>query len=176
MNKPKEYKIFHRVHVINWPEESQRLKECRSLNIPFILAVAPDIQIPRLVAGREDWVRRPARRAELEERAAPLLDYAQGYPTLDTDGVLRFQENIVPLSPAAAALMSALTRVPHRLVGREEMLKNLGKVHQEPTENSLNIHVLRLRRKLVPLGLHIETIRNRGYMLRILNASTEPDQ
>jgi hypothetical protein len=175
MNKAKERKIHHHVHVIKWPEESWRLKSCRMLNLPCILVVAPTARIPKLVAGREDWVRHPASSIELEERAALLLENnTYRYPTLDADGLLRFQRDVVALSPAGTLLVSALTCVPHRLVSREEMLHQLAEICPHPTDNSLNIHVLRLRRKLKPLGLHIETIRNRGYILRILNAYAEP--
>jgi DNA-binding response OmpR family regulator len=174
MNKTKERKIYHNVHVIRWPEESWRLKSCRMLNLPCILVAAPAARIPKLVAGREDWVRHPASSTELEERAALLLDNTYTYPTLDEDGLLRFQRDVVALSPAGTLLVSALTCPPHRLVSREEMRNLLAEVCPHPTDNSLNIHVLRLRRKLKPLGLHIETIRNRGYILRILNAYAEP--
>ena len=34
-----------------------------------------------------------------------------------------------------------------------------------PGRNVLDVHVLRLRRRLAPLGLAIRTVRSRGYML-----------
>ena len=34
-----------------------------------------------------------------------------------------------------------------------------------PGRNALDVHVLRLRRRLAPLGLAIRTVRSRGYLL-----------
>ncbi|MET8129300.1 winged helix-turn-helix domain-containing protein [Streptomyces sp. NPDC005065] len=174
MNEPRGREIFENVHIIKWPEGHQRLKRCRSLQLPCILVVAQGVRIPRLVIGREDWVRHPASSADLEERAALLLNNVREYPILDMGGVVRFHGHVVALTPAAALLLSVLTRVPNRLVFRKEMLDALAEVHPHPTDNSLNIHILRLRQKLKPLGLHIETMRKRGYMLRI--AAPPPDK
>ena len=38
-----------------------------------------------------------------------------------------------------------------------------------PTRNALDVHVLRLRRRLAPLGLEIRTVRSRGYLLQELS-------
>jgi DNA-binding response OmpR family regulator len=35
-----------------------------------------------------------------------------------------------------------------------------------PTRNALDVHVLRLRRRIAPLGLEIRTVRARGYLLQ----------
>ena len=35
-----------------------------------------------------------------------------------------------------------------------------------PTRNALDVHVLRLRRRIAPLGLEIRTVRSRGYLLQ----------
>jgi DNA-binding response OmpR family regulator len=34
-----------------------------------------------------------------------------------------------------------------------------------PGRNALDVHVLRLRRRVAPLGLAIRTVRSRGYLL-----------
>jgi two-component system, OmpR family, response regulator len=35
-----------------------------------------------------------------------------------------------------------------------------------PTRNALDVHVLRLRRRIAPLGLEIRTVRSRGYLMQ----------
>jgi DNA-binding response OmpR family regulator len=35
-----------------------------------------------------------------------------------------------------------------------------------PTRNALDVHMLRLRRRLEPLGLEVRTVRSRGYVLQ----------
>jgi DNA-binding response OmpR family regulator len=39
-----------------------------------------------------------------------------------------------------------------------------------PGRNALDVHVLRLRRRLVPVGLVIRTVRSRGYLLEVSDA------
>ena len=35
-----------------------------------------------------------------------------------------------------------------------------------PTRNALDVHVLRLRRRIAPVGLEIRTVRSRGYLMQ----------
>ena len=35
-----------------------------------------------------------------------------------------------------------------------------------PTRNALDVHILRLRRRIAELGLEIRTVRSRGYLLQ----------
>ena len=36
-----------------------------------------------------------------------------------------------------------------------------------PTRNALDVHILRLRRRIAPLGLEVRTVRSRGYLLQV---------
>ena len=36
-----------------------------------------------------------------------------------------------------------------------------------PTRNALDVHMLRLRRRIAPLGLEVRTVRSRGYLLQM---------
>ena len=40
-----------------------------------------------------------------------------------------------------------------------------------PTRNALDVHILRLRRRIAELGLEIRTVRSRGYLLQAAAAS-----
>ena len=40
-----------------------------------------------------------------------------------------------------------------------------------PTRNALDVHILRLRRRIAPLGLEVRTVRSRGYLLQIIDAN-----
>ena len=42
-----------------------------------------------------------------------------------------------------------------------------------PGRNALDVHVLRLRRRIAPVGLVIRTIRARGYLLEVDQSATE---
>lgn len=165
--------MLRHVNVIRWPEESTRLERCRADNCLVILVVAPGVRVPRLVVGREDWIRAPGSAAELEERATSLMDGDFRHPKIDTSGILRFRGDILVLSPAMTVIVALLARTPHVPISRELLLESLTEVQPAPTVNALNIQILRLRRRLEPLGLRIETIRNCGYMLCVPNALSD---
>jgi DNA-binding response OmpR family regulator len=50
------------------------------------------------------------------------------------------------------------------VVGREALAR-AGWPEGAPGRNALDVHVLRLRRRLVTVGLSIKTVRSRGYLL-----------
>ena len=53
-----------------------------------------------------------------------------------------------------------------QVVGREE-LADAGWPAGAPGRNALDVHVLRLRRRLARVGLVIRTVRSRGYVLEL---------
>lgn len=85
-------------------------------------------------------------------------------PALDVDGVLRLDRDWVPLPPVEARITAALLRRYGAVVGRD-ILARAGWPSGAPGRNALDVHVLRLRRRLAPLGLAIRTVRSRGYLL-----------
>jgi DNA-binding response OmpR family regulator len=116
----------------------------------------------------EDWIRVPA--AELEVRlrvgalAARAERHEQAAPSLDVDGVLRFDGAWVPLPPVEARLTGALLQRFGGVVSRES-LSRAGWPDGAPGRNALDVHMLRLRRRISPLALAIRTVRSRGYLL-----------
>jgi DNA-binding response OmpR family regulator len=88
-------------------------------------------------------------------------------PELDDHGVLRFGADWVPLPPVEARLISALLERIGAVVSRES-LSRAGWPTGAPGRNALDVHVLRLRRRLSPLDLAIRTIRSRGYLLETI--------
>ena len=60
--------------------------------------------------------------------------------------------------------MSALIERYGAVVSRDQ-LSRTGWPKGAPGRNALDVHVLRLRRRIAPLGLAIKTVRSRGYLL-----------
>ena len=60
--------------------------------------------------------------------------------------------------------------VPPAVVSRDALAR-AGWPEGAPGRNALDVHVLRLRRRLAPLGLAIRTVRSRGYLLEHANGS-----
>jgi DNA-binding winged helix-turn-helix (wHTH) protein len=60
----------------------------------------------------------------------------------------------------------------YRAVVSREALSRAGWPDSLPGRNVLDVHIVRLRRRLADLGLVIRTVRSRGYLLE--EAATEP--
>ncbi|MDP8936794.1 MAG: helix-turn-helix domain-containing protein [Actinomycetota bacterium] len=58
-------------------------------------------------------------------------------------------------------------------VASRETLIRAGWPCGAPGRNALDVHVLRLRRRLAPLPLAIRTVRSRGYLLEVAPAEAE---
>jgi DNA-binding response OmpR family regulator len=113
-------------------------------------------------------VRVPADDTDVQLRVEGLAHrwnhHGSNRPQLDPDGVLRFESAWVPLPPVEGRLMAALIDRYGAVVSREQ-LSRTGWPKGAPGRNALDVHVLRLRRRITPLGLSIKTVRSRGYLL-----------
>jgi DNA-binding response OmpR family regulator len=133
---------------------------------------------PEAVDCLEDWVRAPADEAELAARMRAVTVRARAHlvpdgPVLDDDGVLRRGGAWVSLPPVEARLTAALLERIGTVVSREA-LSRAGWPDGAPGRNALDVHVLRLRRRLGGVGLAIRTVRSRGYLLEV--AASESGQ
>ena len=87
-------------------------------------------------------------------------------PLLDDDGVIRLGAAWVSLPPVEARITNALLERFGAVVSRDTLARS-GWPDGAPGRNALDVHVLRLRRRLAPLGLVIRTVRSRGYLLEV---------
>lgn len=62
-------------------------------------------------------------------------------------------------------IMSRLARNPERIVASEEIWQHAWGQRGPFNAESLHVHIYRLRRRLEPFGLYIETMVNVGYRL-----------
>lgn len=155
------------VALVHWPAEQDRREELRRTGQPRLLLVergAPPIPTDEL----EDWIRLPADDLDLRVRVEALRRRTDGdtgtVPALDDDGVLRMGDRWVSLPPVEARLTRALLERFGAVVSRDALARS-GWPAGSPGRNALDVHVLRLRRRLAPLRLAIRTVRSRGYLL-----------
>lgn len=155
------------VSLVRWPAERDRREALRRAGEPRLLLVeqgAPPLPSDQ----REDWIRLPADDVDLRVRIEALrrrLDTAVAeLPVLDDDGVLRMGDRWVALPPVEARLATALVGRFGAVVSRSA-LTAAGWPGGSPGRNALDVHVLRLRRRVAPLELAIRTVRSRGYLL-----------
>jgi hypothetical protein len=156
------------VVLLRWPAESARRDELASARQPRLLLVEADNPPPVVGDDLEDWIRVPASEEDLRNRVEGLRRRIDGSPAplpdLDDDGVLRSGGRWVSLPPVEARLMTALLERYGAVVSRDALAR-AGWPSGAPGRNALDVHMLRLRRRLDPLDLVIRTVRSRGYLL-----------
>ena len=156
------------VVLIRWPEEEARLEGLRAVGAPRLLLVGESLAAPSSVDPLEDWIRLPAAEDDLRARVATLAaraGQAVTAPTVDADGLLRHRGRWVTLSPVERALAAALVDRFGAVVGRDTLVRRAWP-GGSPTRNALDVHMLRLRRRISSLGLEVRTVRARGYLLQ----------
>ena len=154
------------VVLVRWPVELPRRTELVAQGRPRLLLVEDGSHPPVSDDPLEDWVRVPASDLDVQTRIATLAARAQAAaaPRLDVDGVLRFGALWVSLPPVEARLTRAMLDRFGAVVSRESLCR-AGWPDGAPGRNALDVHVLRLRRRLAPVRLAIRTVRSRGYLL-----------
>jgi DNA-binding response OmpR family regulator len=156
------------VEVVRYPMEGIRLDELRREGCPRLLLVEGDADPPLILGDDEDWIRSPADprdvRARLDRLMNRMVDGVGKSPCLDDDGVLRVGEKWVSLPPIEARLVKALLERQGAVVSRETLAAK-GWPGTSPARNVLDVHVLRLRRRVAGVDLVIRTVRSRGYLL-----------
>jgi two-component system, OmpR family, response regulator len=156
------------VTLVRWPGESSRRARLAEGCVPRLLLVEDGSLPPEPDDCLEDWIRVPATDADvrirLEALAARAARHGAAAPELDEDGVLRWGTGWVSLPPVEARLTRVMVERFGAVVGRDT-LSRAGWPDGAPGRNALDVHVLRLRRRLLPLGLAIRTVRSRGYLL-----------
>lgn len=156
------------VAILHWPTESGRRDELASLGVPRLLMVEPEILPPLPIDCLEDWTRVGTPDHDVRHRVGALLARADEHkreaPILDGDGVLRFTDHWVALPPVEARLAMQLVERFGLVVSREA-LSRAGWPGTATGRNALDVHILRLRRRIQPIGLSIRTVRSRGYLM-----------
>ncbi len=158
--------------MLRWPEEEARRSLISQARAPRLLLVADGEDPPTVADCLEDWIRLPAEENEVRARVDALALRSQAHspnggnpgPELDDFGVLRVNGAWVALPPLEARLAEALLERLGAVTSRDLLIR-AGWPSGAPGRNALDVHVLRLRRRLTPVGLAIRTVRSRGYLM-----------
>lgn len=156
------------VVLVRWPAEAARRDHLATEGVPRLLLIEDGHTVPPPADCCEDWVRVPVAEAEVRARVEGLSVRAAAHlptgPDLDPFGVLRFGSGWVSLPPVEARLTRALVDRFGAVVSRDSLAR-AGWPDGAPGRNALDVHVLRLRRRIGGIGLAIRTVRSRGYLL-----------
>jgi DNA-binding response OmpR family regulator len=156
------------VVLVRWPEEDERLVHLRAAGRPRLLLVDPECAPPESPDCLEDWIRLPADDRDVRARLSTLASRAareRTAPEIDADGLLWYRGRWVPLSPVERELATALVERFGAVVGRDALARRAW-AGGAPTRNALDVHVLRLRRRIEEIGLEVRTVRSRGYLMQ----------
>ena len=110
-----------------------------------------DGHFSKVLLKLEDWIRVPADDADIRARVATLQTRFDAVgsvaPVIDDDGVVRVGAAWVSLPPVEARITNALLDRFGAVVSRDALGRS-GWPDGAPGRNALDVHVLRLRRRL----------------------------
>jgi two-component system, OmpR family, response regulator len=152
---------------VRWPAQTDLRNQFKREGIPRLLVVEGGARPPICNDPFEDWVRAPISRDDLEARVKALqkrLDSRQT-PRLDSTGMLCFGPHSITISKSQTELMELLIEHFGEVVYRHELAQRLAERVPRPTRNSLDLHIMRLRRRVSSIDLVIRTAWGRGYVL-----------
>ncbi|WP_335949744.1 response regulator transcription factor [Salipiger bermudensis] len=165
------------------------LRERHEIPIVMLTGVGDEIdKIIGLETGADDYLIKPFNPRELVARIRAVLrryghasaravapgkrQIAFGEKRIDLDArrLLDGTGEEVPLTNAEYRLLEFLARNPERVVPREELLEALGADTQRYVDRTVDVLILRLRRKIEPVPakpVHLQTRRARGYVFHL---------
>jgi two-component system phosphate regulon response regulator OmpR len=175
---------------INMPGEdglslARHLRE-RYANIAIVMLTSAGTVVDRIVGlemGADDYVPKPFDPRELAARVKSVLRRTSsagradigaskvriGRCVLDLDAHRLIDESgqDVAMSPLEFDLLKALAEHPNRALSRERILNLHQQRDWDPYDRSVDLRIMRLRKKIEPDPEHprfIRTIRNEGYI------------
>lgn len=152
-------------------------------SLPVMLLTARDELADRVAgldAGADDYLVKPFDPPELAARLRALKRRTEGRTT-DTLSLGALHMHIahrelfhgeVPLylSPREFALTEMLMQRAGRVVNKEAIVAKLSSWEADFSENSVEVYIHRLRKRLGPCGVVIRTVRGFGYVMELAEA------
>lgn len=149
------------------------------LTIPIIFISSSNDEMDMVMAlnmGGDDFISKPFSLAVLDAKLTAILRRSQQFIqqeltfwgfTLTREGLLSSQDKEVILSPTENKILSILLMHPKQVVSKESLLEKLWENDSFIDQNTLNVNMTRLRKKIVPIGFdYIHTVRGVGYLLQ----------
>lgn len=162
---------------IDGSEVLQRLRS-RKQNTPVLVLsarMAIEERVRLLNLGADDYVVKPVALAELEARVRALIRRGQsvqdplitlGRLQLDTLGKRALLEGkALELTAREWAALEFLAKRVNRIISKDQISQALYSWEEDITPNAIEKFISRLRSKLEPAGICIQTVRGLGYFL-----------
>jgi len=161
---------------------------CRALKqdgrlkgIAVIMLTAKGEEVDRIVGlelGADDYIVKPFSPRELTLRIRAILKRGAAQETPGdiytvkslTVDVTRHKVTVgnkeAALTPMEFKLLLILIQRQGRVQTRERLLSDVWDIAADVTTRTIDTHIKRLRKKIGPMGRHIETVRGIGYRFR----------
>jgi DNA-binding response OmpR family regulator len=150
----------------------------RAASTPVLIITAADAiadRVAGLDAGADDYLVKPFELAEREARVRALIRRSHGHDRnvlvhgpLAFDSVARAATvagDVLDLSARELAMLELLLLRSGRVISKEQFVEHLCGFDDNVTANAIEVYVHRLRRKLDPVGIHVQTVRGLGYFV-----------
>ncbi len=128
-----------------------------------------------LDSGADDYVVKPFRPLELDARIRALLrrrnpswGSRRVLGALEYDRVrrtFRADDDPLRLSSRESEILEVLIEHAEDLVRKDALMRRLSHWGQEVSSNLVDVYLHKLRRRLSPIGIEIQTVRGLGYVL-----------
>ncbi|MFT6458810.1 response regulator transcription factor [Pseudophaeobacter arcticus] len=159
--------------------------------IPIVMLTGVGDEIDKIIGletGADDYLIKPFNPRELVARIrAVLRRYGHGGSKhsaasgqgivfgskridIQTRRVLDAEGEEIPLTNAEYRLLEYFARNPNRVIPRPELLEELGSDMQRYVDRTIDVLILRLRRKIEPVAskpVHLQTRRAQGYIFHL---------
>jgi len=160
----------------------KRAKDTEEIPVIMLTARAEEQdKVSGLEGGADDYIIKPFSPRELVSRikavlrrqssAAVLPELKAGAITLDAKShLVQVDGSKVDIGPAEFRLLCFLMEYPERIFSRNQLLNQVWGDHTVLEERTVDVHIMRLRRRLGPSAACIKTMRGVGYMLKVDSA------
>jgi DNA-binding response OmpR family regulator len=151
----------------------------RRIAVPVLMLTARDRPADRIAGldqGADDYLVKPfdfgellARMRALQRRPRPVHDPVLRCGNLEFDPATRearVADKVVPVTATELAILELLLRRSPAVVTRRSIAQNVWPEEADGIgSNTIDVHLARLRAKVVGSGVRIETVRGVGYRL-----------
>jgi two-component system OmpR family response regulator len=156
-------------------EVLRRLRQRKSNTSVLVLTARDAIEdrVHGLDMGADDYLTKPFSLNEFEARVRALLRRMPNLAnlwvvaglTVDVAAKrIRVLDRAVELTPREWSLLELFMTRPGRVLSKEFIAEKLFAFDEQLSANAIEVHVSRLRAKLEPAGVRINTVRGFGYL------------
>ena len=159
------------IALVMWPQEEALRLRLAAARRPRLVLVEAGLPPPPPCDELEDWIRCPPDPVELAIRTATLAERARDVTPrplsleLDADDILHADGRWAALPAVEARVFAALLEQAGLMVSRQDLTAATWGSDPPADGRALDGVVKRLRRRVMPLGVRIHTVRGLGFLL-----------